>query len=64
VRALEQSGEQLAHAGRELKRERQPLDELIDRHDRAHEQKLRERQALEQELEQRQKPTRYYGPSM
>lgn len=64
VRALEQSGEQLAHAGRELKRERQPLDELIDRHDRAHEQKLRERQALEQEHEQQQKPTRYYGPSM
>ena len=64
VRALEQSGEQLAHAGRKLKRERQPLDELIDRHDRAHAQKLRERQALEQEHEQRQKPTRYYGPSM
>lgn len=64
VRALEQSGEQLARAGRELKRERQPLDELIDQHDRAYEQKLRERQALEQELEQQQKPTRYYGPSM
>ena len=66
VRALEQSGEQLAHAGRELKRERQPLDELIDRHDRAHAQKLREQRALELEHEQQQqkKATRYYGPSM
>jgi len=59
VSALEQSGQHLARAGRELEQERQPLDALISQHDRDHEQKLRE-----QALEQQPKPTRYHGPSM
>ncbi|WP_336655064.1 hypothetical protein [Klebsiella pneumoniae] len=57
--ALEQSGGQLARAGRELKQERQPLDALIAQQDRARAEKLREQQPEPQE-----KPTRYYGPSM
>lgn len=59
VSALEQSGGQLARAGRELKQERQPLDALIAQHDRARAEKLREQQP-----EPQKKPTRYYGPSM
>ena len=57
--ALEQSGGQLARAGRELEQERQPLDALIAQHDRASEEKLREQQP-----EPQKKTTRYYGPSM
>ncbi|MBJ6030183.1 hypothetical protein JGM53_23590 [Salmonella enterica subsp. enterica serovar Rissen] len=57
--ALEQSGGQLARAGRELEQERQPLDALIAQHDRARAEKLREQQP-----EPQKKPTRYYGPSM
>lgn len=59
VSALEQSGGQLARAGRELEQERQPLDALIRQHDRARAEKLREQQP-----EPQKKPTRYYGPSM
>ncbi|MGD1563644.1 relaxase/mobilization nuclease domain-containing protein, partial [Klebsiella pneumoniae subsp. pneumoniae] len=59
VSALEQSGRELARAGRELEQERQPLDALIAQHDRAREEKLREQQP-----EPQKKPTRYYGPSM
>ena len=59
VSALEQSGGQLARAGRELEQERQPLDALIRQHDRAYAEKLREQQP-----EPQKKPTRYYGPSM
>ncbi|WP_459208633.1 hypothetical protein [Erwinia tracheiphila] len=44
VSALEQSGGQLARAGRELEQERQPLDALIAQHDRAYAEKLREQQ--------------------
>lgn len=61
VSALEQSGGQLARAGRELEQERQPLDALIRQHDRAYADKLREQQP---EPEPQKKPTRYYGPSM
>mgnify|MGYP000008691983 CR=1 FL=1 len=57
VSALELSGERLARAGRELEYERQPLDELIARHDSARAEKLREQ-------EPEQKPSRGYGPSM
>jgi hypothetical protein len=56
VSALEQSGEQLARAGRELEQERQPLDALIRQHDRA--------RAEKQLPEPQKKPTRYHGPSM
>ncbi|MCP6541832.1 relaxase, partial [Klebsiella pneumoniae] len=59
VSALEQSGRELARAGRELEQERQPLDALIAQHDRASEEKLREQQP-----EPQKKTTRYYGPSM
>ena len=59
VSALEQSGGQLARAGRELEQERQPLDALIRQHDRARAEKLREQQP-----EPQKKPTRYHGPSM
>ncbi len=59
VSALEQSGRELARAGRELEQERQPLDALIRQHDRAYAEKLREQQP-----EPQKKPTRYYGPSM
>jgi len=61
VSALEQSGGQLARAGRELEQERQPLDALIRQHDRARAEKLREQRP---EPEPQKKPTRYYGPSM
>jgi hypothetical protein len=61
VSALEQSGGQLARAGRELEQERQPLDALIRQHDRAYAEKLREQQP---EPEPHKKTTRYYGPSM
>ena len=61
VSALEQSGGQLARAGRELEQERQPLDALIRQHDRAYAEKLREQQP---EPEPQKKTTRYYGPSM
>ena len=61
VSALEQSGRELARAGRELEQERQPLDALIRQHDRAYAEKLREQQP---EPEPQKKPTRYYGPSM
>ncbi len=44
VSALEQSGRELARAGRELEQERQPLDALIRQHDRAYAEKLREQQ--------------------
>lgn len=60
VSALEQSGGQLARAGRELEQERQPLDALIRQHDRAYAEKMRE----QQQPEPQKKPTRYYGPSM
>ena len=60
--ALEQSGGQLARAGRELEQERQPLDALIRQHDRAYADKLREQQQPEPEPQKRS--TRYYGPSM
>lgn len=63
VSALEQSGGQLARAGRELEQERQPLDALIRQHDRAYAEKLREQQQ-QPEPEPQKKPTRYYGPSM
>lgn len=62
VSALEQSGGQLARAGRELEQERQPLDALIRQHDRARAEKLREQQ--KQQSEPQKKPTRYYGPSI
>lgn len=62
VSALEQSGGQLARAGRELEQERQPLDALIRQHDRAYAEKLREQQQAEPDPQK--KPTRYYGPSM
>ena len=62
VSALEQSGRELARAGRELEQERQPLDALIRQHDRAYAEKLREQQ--QPEPEPQKKPTRYYGPSM
>jgi conjugal transfer/entry exclusion protein len=62
VSALEQSGGQLARAGRELEQERQPLDALIAQHDRARAEKLREQQQPEPEPQKKQ--TRYYGPSM
>ncbi len=62
VSALEQSGRELARAGRELEQERQPLDALIRQHDRAYAEKLREQQKPEPEPQK--KPTRYYGPSM
>ncbi|MCL6336634.1 relaxase, partial [Pectobacterium carotovorum subsp. carotovorum] len=55
----EQSGRELARAGRELEQERQPLDALIRQHDRAYAEKLREQQP-----EPQKKPTRYYGPTM
>ncbi len=61
VSALEQSGRELARAGRELEQERQPLDALIRQHDRAYAEKLREQQP---EPEPQKKTTRYYGPSM
>ncbi|MBJ3062528.1 relaxase, partial [Salmonella enterica subsp. enterica serovar Agona] len=61
VSALEQSGRELARAGRELEQERQPLDALIRQHDRAYTEKLREQQP---EPEPQKKTTRYYGPSM
>jgi hypothetical protein len=61
VSALEQSGGQLARAGRELEQERQPLDALIRQHDRAYAEKLREQQP---EPEPQKRSTRYYGPSM
>lgn len=54
VSALEQSGGQLARAGRELEQERQPLDALIRLHDHARAEKLREQQP-----EPQKKPTRY-----
>ncbi len=59
VSALEQSGGQLARAGRELEQERQPLDALIRQHDRVRAEKLREQQP-----EPQKKPIRYQGPSM
>lgn len=59
VSALEQSGGQLARAGRELEQERQPLDAVIRQHDRVRAEKLREQQP-----EPQKKATRYYGPSM
>ena len=62
VSALEQSGRELARAGRELEQERQPLDALIRQHDRAYAEKLREQK--QPEPEPQKKPTRYYGPSM
>ena len=62
VSALEQSGRELARAGRELEQERQPLDALIRQHDCAYAEKLREQQKPEPEPQK--KTTRYYGPSM
>ncbi|WP_425273369.1 mobilization protein [Pectobacterium peruviense] len=59
VSALEQSGGQLARAGRELEQELQPLDALIRQHDRVRAEKLREQQP-----EPQKKPIRYQGPSM
>ncbi len=61
VSALEQSGRELARAGRELEQERQPLDALIRQHDRAYAEKLREQQP---EPEPQKKTTRDDGPSM
>lgn len=55
VSALEQSGRELARAGRELEQERQPLDALIRQHDRARAEKLREQQP-----EPQKKPTRLW----
>lgn len=57
VSALEQSGRQLARAGRELEQERQPLDALIAQYDRARAEKLREQQRQKQ-------PNRDHGLSM
>ena len=57
VSALEQSGGQLARAGRELEQERQPLDALIAQRDCARAEKLREQ-------EQQKNPSGYHGPSM
>ena len=61
VSALEQSGRELARAGRELEQERQPFDALIRQHDRAYAEKLHEQQP---DPEPQKKTTRYYGPSM